>query len=89
MQTFKIYRVNRRYLFFAGTATLFGNHVFTFDGSYVIIPNASGKESCTYLLARDFRNASFTLLYSNNRLIIQSGHSKVTLSKAGKVRTIV
>eukprot|EP00794_Sanderia_malayensis_P009953 gene9953-10973_t len=66
-----------------GSATLYGNHVLTFDGNYVFIPDL--KASCTYLLARDFLGGNFTLLYDLQRLTLKTRDGTIYFKRNGVI----
>ncbi len=73
-------------LFLTGSATLYRDHVFTFDGNYVFIPKLRGaRRRCAYLLARDFYTGNFTILYDGHQLTLKTKGSSVLFDKTGKV----
>ncbi len=73
-------------LFLTGSATLYRDHVFTFDGNYVFIPKLRGaRRRCAYLLARDFYTGNFTILYDGHQLTLKTKESSVLFDRIGKV----
>ena len=68
---------------------IFGkNHVMTFDGKFYDVPSFP-KGSCTYLLARDFKNGDFTILSQKENLIIQTPDMEVIIHQNGRVTSAV
>ena len=68
---------------------MYGNHIITYDGKYVYIPNSRRSGQCSYLLTRDFGHSAFTFLYSNQNIKMIIGESTIILSRTGTVNIIL
>ena len=68
---------------------IFGRpHVYTFDGQYYKFVGYK-KPDCTYVLAKDMRDDSFTLLSQENSLMIITKTGSIKVHGGGKVETTV
>lgn len=68
---------------------IFGKpHVYTFDGhSYHFV--GYKKPSCTYVLAHDFKDKSFTLMSQETALIVNTNSGFIKIHESGKVEATV
>jgi len=71
---------------FVKTAMIFGNkHVYTFDGRYYQIPDYENAE-CTYVLASDFVDKNFTLLSTQDTIVLITRDGEIEIDSENQVR---
>ncbi|XP_023218220.1 apolipophorins-like [Centruroides sculpturatus] len=67
------------------TAMIFGtSHMYTFDGKMYEFPDFPGSD-CTYMLAHDVRESTFSVLLSEQKLHILFPEVTVTLDRDNKI----
>lgn len=68
-------------------ASIFGDHVMTFDRKYFQLMES--QSDCSYLLAHDFKDNQFTVKTEGNTIVINSPDMDVTIKKNGIVKTVM
>ena len=79
------YITNLFYTFLIVAASLFGNHVLTFDKKYYeLVENKT--PGCGYLLAHDFGNNQFTLKKEGEAIVVDTPDMSIAINKNGKTK---
>jgi len=68
-------------------ASMFGDHVLTFDKKYFQMMES--KTDCSYLLAHDFMDNQFTIKTEGDNIIVNTPEMDVTIKKNGIVKALV
>ena len=84
-----IYLNDLHFIFFPGTAYLFGKSIVTFDGKAIFLPRNwdTTYKDCKYILTRDFMWKNFTLTLHDGKLIVELKDGRIEIHKeTGKVK---